>query len=72
MTALNKMFIEDNNRVVAMKSRLTKLVSILEDQNYLLESLTEQMPDSLEKNCLKFFEDKILSLLEDIDEAVAK
>jgi len=70
MTTLNKMFVEENNRVVAMKSRLTKLVSTLEDQDYLLEKLSDQMPLSEEKTVLEFFKDRILSLLEDIDEAL--
>ena len=71
MTTLNKMFVEENNRVVAMKSRFKKLVSILEDQDYLLEKLSNQMPYSEEKLVLEFFKDEILSLLEKLDKALA-
>ena len=70
MTTLNKMFIEEENRIVAVKSRLAKLVSTLEDQDYLLEKLSDQMPYSEEKLVLEFFKDEILSLLEKLDEAL--
>ena len=71
MTTLNKIFIEEENRIVAVKNRLAKLVSTLEDQDYLLETLYDQMPDSEEKLVLEFFKDEILSLLEKLDGALA-
>ena len=71
MGTLNKIFIEEENRIVAVKSRLAKLVSTLEDQDYLLETIYDQMPDSEEKLVLEFFKDEILSLLEKLDGALA-
>ena len=52
----------------AKKFRLNKLVSALEDQDYLLQSLIDKMPKCDEKNDLKIVKNLLIELLGEIDD----
>lgn len=55
-----KLFEDSEFRRVATKQRLKKLICSLEDQSYLLEKLTNDMPASLERNLLSILQHEIL------------
>ena len=58
------LFSKKEHRVTATKARISKLVSCLEDQDYLLENLTLPMPDnSIEKVYLLSIKNQIIDLL---------
>ena len=58
------LFSTKENRVTATKARISKLISCLEDQDYLLENLILPMPDdSIEKDFLLSIKSQIIDLL---------
>ena len=61
-TTAKKMFEDGAFRQVVTRHKLQRLIHSLEDQGYLLEKLTDNMPASTERNLLTYLRDKILSL----------
>jgi hypothetical protein len=55
------------NVSAAKKFRLDKLVSALEDQDYLLQSVIDNFPKCDEKKDLKIVKSLIMNLLSEID-----
>ena len=64
------LFSKKEHRVTATKARISKLISCLEDQDYLLENLILPMPDdSIEKVYLLSIKNQVIDLLGIIGDA---